>query len=174
MSPAPEESARIDHAALLERARAGDAAAREELFRGLAFGLRVVASRHLRAGFSRFADDAIQEALIVVHDKLDEIEESVSGFAYRCLRNVILRIYKDPRSYVPPDAHEQIAAMTVREKAPHAGRETQRGLSAGASIAQAVSGRARGRGRACWLMSARQPHRTNPSSLAKRSSSISI
>ena len=125
-TPAPESVPRakaawseLESTELLERTRAGDALAREELFARLGRSLRNIALNRLRGGNARHVDDAVQDALVHVFRHLDNIETNVGGFAYRCLLNTINHVYRDPRNFVPESAPaDQPHASQVTHPAP--------------------------------------------------------
>lgn len=86
---------------LLEEARNGNAQAREELFTHLSRSLRNIAAARLRGGLARYIDDSVQDALVTVFRRLDDVETNIGGYAYRCLLHTISHIYRDPRTFVP-------------------------------------------------------------------------
>ena len=80
---------------LLEKARGGDARARERLFTLLRPGLLLMARARLRGGLAGWIEDAVQETLLVVARKLNTIRDQPHVYAAEVLRNKVGKIYRD-------------------------------------------------------------------------------
>ncbi len=89
----------MDFDGLLVRARAGDEAARSELFVELRRLLRMIAIRRLRGGLAAWVDDTVQDTLLIVSRRLEEIDDHPHRYALVVLKNRIGQIYRDPRRY---------------------------------------------------------------------------
>lgn len=106
---------RLDIDEIYALARGGDPAAKERLYDRLLVSFRVVA-RHRMWG-DEDADDVIQDALMAVVDKYDEltIESSFAAWAYKVLNNKIVdhyRVKKIRDGKVEQLAQRQAATMT--------------------------------------------------------------
>lgn len=79
----------LDWNELLQRSKDGDHTLRERLFSELWVRLRAVAQYRLRGWDAADLDDVVQNALLVVHEKLQDIAENPHHFALNVLRNKI-------------------------------------------------------------------------------------
>jgi DNA-directed RNA polymerase specialized sigma24 family protein len=78
-----------DYTALLQQCRRGDPTAREKLFRHLEVRLRTILKYRLRGWSTDDLDDVLQDTLLVVSEKLDQVETHPDFFALNVLRNKI-------------------------------------------------------------------------------------
>jgi RNA polymerase sigma factor (sigma-70 family) len=78
-----------DYNSLLLLSRAGDTRAREQLFSALQVRLRTILKYRLRGWSEEELDDVLQDTLLVVVEKLDQVESNPDYFALNVLRNKI-------------------------------------------------------------------------------------
>jgi DNA-directed RNA polymerase specialized sigma24 family protein len=78
-----------DYNELLTRSKAGNAGARERLFRELQVRLRSILKYRLRGWAAEDIEDVLQDTLVVVSEKLNELESNPDYFALSVLRNKI-------------------------------------------------------------------------------------
>ena len=85
----PELESGPDFNELLRSCKSGDAAARERLFRHLQVRLRSVLKYRLRGWPVEELEDILQDAMLVVTEKLDQVESNPHYFALDVLRKKI-------------------------------------------------------------------------------------
>jgi RNA polymerase sigma factor (sigma-70 family) len=80
---------KIDYNQLLQELKSGNSAAREQLFEQLNVRLRSILKYRLRGWPIEELDDILQDTMLVLADKLDQVESNPDLFALTVLRNKI-------------------------------------------------------------------------------------
>jgi DNA-directed RNA polymerase specialized sigma24 family protein len=89
---------------LLRRCKANDNAAREQLFGHLHVRLRTILKYRLRGWPTEELDDILQDTLVVVSERLSQLESNPDHFALEVMRNKIgNRIARRRRVFLPTD-----------------------------------------------------------------------
>jgi len=113
-----KEESKIDWDDLLVRAKEGDKSAENELFSKLSVSLRDFAEYKLRGWSSEEVEDVIQNTLVILWQKRDEITSNPQIYAREILHNKIGHLYRKKKSFgeIPIDPVDDRSSSAAKQE----------------------------------------------------------